>query len=270
MKVAAIQLASGTNVSANLIEAGKQLEAAAREGARLLVLPENFAFLDDGSGTRSIAETEGDGPLQDFLAKTAARLGAWIVGGTLPMAGTDPDRWRAASLVYDDEGKCVARYDKWHLFDVNVPGSDETYTESAHIEPGDRLVVVDTPAGRLGLAICYDLRFPELFRAMLEQDVEIFALPAAFTAITGSAHWEPLVRARAIENLAYVVAAAQGGFHVNGRETFGHSMVVDPWGRTLAMFERGNGHAVADIDREFQQATRQNFPALKHRRIFCN
>ena len=271
LKAAAIQMASGSNVNANLLTTEKLLEEAARQGATLAVLPENFAFL--GAESRDALpyrEVPGDGPLQHFLSQTARRLGLWIVGGTVPLQGGHPERWRAACMVFDAEGRQVARYDKQHLFDVTLPDSDEQYNESDTIEPGDGIAVVDTPLGRLGLAVCYDLRFPELFRAMIDQGAELFALPAAFTAVTGRAHWEVLLRARAIENLAYVIAGAQGGFHVGGRETWGHSMVIDPWGTVLAQQERGNGVAIADIDRDFLARTRRNFPTLEHRRLHCS
>ena len=269
-KVAAIQLASGTNVNANLLTTEKLLEEAARQGAALAVLPENFAFLGaDSADTLPYREHEGAGPLQQFLSRIAKRLGIWIVGGTIPLEGHDRARWRAASMVFDDHGKVVARYDKRHLFDVTLIESGEQYNESDTIEPGDQVVVVDSPIGRLGLAVCYDLRFPELFRALVDKGAEVFSLPAAFTAVTGRAHWDILVRARAIENLAYVIAAAQGGFHVQGRETYGHSMIVDPWGTVLDERERGNGLAIASIKPDFQANTRRNFPSLTHRKLTC-
>ncbi len=269
-KVAAIQLASGTNVNANLLTTEKLLEEAARQGVSLAVLPENFAFFGaDCADALPYRERQGEGPLRDFLSRIAARLGIWIVGGTIPLESDDRARWRAASLLFDDRGKEVARYDKRHLFDVNLIESGEHYNESDTIEPGEQVVVVDTPVGRLGLAVCYDLRFPELFRAMIDQGAEVFSLPAAFTAVTGRAHWDILVRARAIENLSYVIAAAQGGFHLKGRETHGHSMIVDPWGTVLDERERGNGLAIATIDPDFQESTRRNFPSLSHRRLHC-
>ncbi|HYN78958.1 MAG TPA: nitrilase-related carbon-nitrogen hydrolase, partial [Lamprocystis sp. (in: g-proteobacteria)] len=170
---------------------------------------------------------------------------------------------------FDERGRRVARYDKIHLFDVCVPRADERYQESATIEPGAAALVIDSPFGRLGIAVCYDPRFPELFRRMLDDGMELIAIPAAFTAITGKAHWETLVRARAIENLAYVVAAAQGGFHLNGRETHGHSMVVDPWGTVLGQVPRGPGVICCTVDREFQGSVRRNFPTIQHRRLKC-
>ena len=269
-KVAALQLASGSNVSANLLETERLAEAAAKQGAELIVLPENFAFMGRSCGdANALREAPGDGPLQSFLSQRASRLGVWVVGGTIPLEADHAAKWRAACTVYDDRGKQVARYDKQHLFDVNLIESDEQFVESESIEPGDRVVVIDSPIGRLGIAVCYDLRFPELFRAMVDRSVEVIALPAAFTAITGRAHWETLVRARAIENLCYVIASAQGGFHVASRETYGHSMIVDPWGTKLALRERGNGCVVAEIDPEFQHTTRRNFPCLDHRRLHC-
>lgn len=269
-KVAAIQLASGSNVSANLLEAERQTEAAVKQGAELIVLPENFAFIGRScSDTNALREEPGDGPLQSFLSQLASKLGVWVVGGTIPLEADHAAKWRAACTVYDARGRQIARYDKQHLFDVNLVESDEQFVESESIESGDRVVVIDSPVGRLGVSVCYDLRFPELYRAMLDRGVEVVALPAAFTAITGRAHWETLVRARAIENLAYVIAAAQGGFHIASRQTYGHSMIVDPWGTKLAERERGNGCVVAAVDRGFQHTTRRNFPCLDHRRLHC-
>jgi len=270
-KAAAIQMASGPNVSANLLEVERLAEEAAAAGAGLVVLPENFAFM--GLAERDIVgigEAEGAGPLQEFLAQLARRLGIWLVGGTVPIRVPAADKVRAACLVLDDQGRCVARYDKIHLFDVHLIETDEHYRESETIEPGDQVCVVDSPFGRLGLAVCYDLRFPELFRAMQDRRVDVIALPAAFTALTGRAHWATLVRARAVENLSYVIAAAQGGFHVSGRETYGHSQIVDPWGNTLAQLPRGTGVVTAVLDPEFQTATRRNFPCLEHRRLHCH
>lgn len=269
-RVAAIQLASGSNVSANLLETERLVERATRQGAELVVLPENFAFMGRTCGdANALREQPGDGPLQAFLSQLARRHGIWLVGGTIPLEAEHAAKWRAASTVYDATGRQVARYDKQHLFDVNLVESDEQFIESESIEPGDQVVVVDTPVGRLGLSVCYDLRFPELYRAMADRGAEVIALPAAFTAITGRAHWETLVRARAIENLAYVIASAQGGFHVASRQTHGHSMIVDPWGTKLAEQARGNGFIVADIDPDFQHTTRRNFPCLDHRRLYC-
>jgi nitrilase len=269
-RIAAVQMATGPNVSANLLETERLIAEAAEGGAGLVVLPENFAFMGKrDQDMLALMEVDGDGPLQDFLAQMARKYGVWLVGGTLPLCACDAGKVRAACLLYDDRGKRVARYDKMHLFDVHLLEADERYVESATIEPGDQVVVVDSPFGRLGLSVCYDLRFPELFRAMLADDMEVLALPSSFTAITGKAHWEVLVRARAIENLAYVVAAAQGGYHINGRETHGHSMIVDPWGTVLAQVPRGNGTVISLLDRDYQATVRRTFPTLSHRRLTC-
>ncbi len=268
---AAIQMASGPLVSANLLEVEKLVAEAAGAGAGLVVLPENFAFMGkEERDLLKLREPAGEGPLQEFLSQLAARHNIWLVGGTIPLAANDPDRVRSSCLVFNGGGEQVARYDKIHLFDVHLVETNEKYAESSTIEPGSEPVVIDTPFGRLGVAICYDLRFPELFRMMLDRGVEIIALPAAFTAITGKAHWEPLVRTRAIENLAYVVSAAQGGFHVSGRETHGHSMIVDPWGTILSELPRGSGFVKARLNMEHLANTRRAFPALDHRQINCS
>jgi len=270
-KAAAIQMATGPNVSANLLEAERLVAAAAGDGAGLVVLPENFAFM--GKQDRDLCalrETPGDGPLQEFLSQLAKRHGIWLVGGTIPLDAEDNSKVRAACLVFDDQGRQVARYDKIHLFDVHLVEADERYIESEVIETGDESVVVDSPFGKLGIAICYDLRFPELFRSLLDKGMEVICMPASFTAITGKAHWEILVRARAIENLSYMVAAAQGGFHINGRETHGHSMIVDPWGTILSQVPRGTGFVSSELDLEYLANTRRNFPTIRHRRFNCN
>jgi len=269
-KVAAVQMASGPNATANLIEAERLISVAAKAGAGLVVLPENFAFMGKQDKDQlHLAEPDGQGQLQDFLAKTANRCGVWIVGGTIPLQSADPGRVRSASLIYNAQGDRVARFDKSHLFDVVLPDADERYQESATIEPGDQSPVVDTPFGRLGVLICYELRFPETARRMIDSGLELLAVPAAFTALTGKAHWEILVRARAIENLAYVIAAAQGGYHLSGRETYGHSMIVDPWGNVLAQVARGVGHICCTLDRDRQASIRRTFPVLEHRRLKC-
>ncbi|WP_126453278.1 carbon-nitrogen hydrolase family protein [Sulfuriflexus mobilis] len=270
-QIAAIQMASGPNVNSNLIEAGRLIADAVKAGAKLIVLPENFAFLGQSEADKfAHAENDGEGPMQDFLAKQAKKHAVWIVGGTVPMRGTDEKRVRQVCLLFNDQGQRVARYDKIHLFDVRIDATGENYNESETIEPGDEVVVVDTPFGKLGIAICYDLRFPELFRRMLDEGVEIIALPSAFTAITGRAHWEPLVRARAIENLCYLIAADQGGYHVSGRETHGDSMIVDPWGQVLDRLPSGSGYIIAEVERGHVSKVRKNFPATTHRRISCS
>lgn len=218
--MAAIQMVSGPSVAENLATAAELLAQAATAGARLAVLPENFALMGRQEDDKvMVRELEGEGPMQTFLAEQAARHRIWLVGGTIPLRAADEaHRVRAACLLFDDRGRRVVRYDKVHLFDVQVLGSAERYAESATIQPGERYVVADLPNGRLGLSVCYDLRFPEQFRALMERGMEILALPAAFTAATGKAHWETLLRARAIENQCYVIASAQGGKHANGRK----------------------------------------------------
>ncbi len=266
--VAAIQMTSTPDVSANLAAAARLIGEAAEGGARLVALPENFYQMGSSETDKlALRELDGRGPLQDVLAGLASRHGVWIVGGTLPLVGDDPARVRAACVVYDDRGERVARYDKIHLFDVVVADSQGQYRESATVEPGTQVVVVDTPFGRLGLSVCYDVRFPELFRAMQAQGAELFTVPAAFTAVTGRAHWETLLRARAVENLAWVLAPAQAGHHPNGRETYGDSLVCDPWGQVLARRAQGEGVVLATLDRERQRQLRRSFPCLEHRRL---
>src|SRR5262245_59088702 len=266
MKVAALQMTSGPEVAANLAQAGALLREAREQGATLAALPENFAFMGlKDADKRAVGEADGNGPIQDFLARTARELGLWIVAGTMPMRVAGDGRVAAASLVYDDSGKRVARYDKIHLFDVDIPGRSETYRESAHVAPGRDVVVVDTPVGRVGLTVSYDVRFPELFRRLSAAGAQILTVPSAFTAPTGRAHWETLLRARAIENLCYVVAPAQSGFHANGRETYGDTMIVDHWGTVLQRLPRGRGCVVAEVDLERQADARASFPVLRHR-----
>lgn len=270
-KVAAIQMASGPNVGYNLIEAGRLINLAVRAGAKLVVLPENFAIMGMKETDKvAIREPDGKGPIQDFLAEQALKNNVWLAGGTVPLVANAADKVRAACLVYDNNGRRIARYDKTHLFDVRIVDTGERYNESETIEAGEDVVVVDTPFARLGIAVCYDLRFPELFRNMLNQQVEVIVLPSAFTAITGGAHWEVLVRARAIENLSYVIAADQGGYHINGRESHGDSMIVDPWGRILDRLSSGSGFVISDIDLSYLHNTRRNFPVLEHRKLVCD
>jgi predicted amidohydrolase len=268
--VACIQMASGPNLGANLLEAERLIEEAVSQQARLVVLPENFALMGKTERDKvELRERPGSGPIQTFLAEQAARHGIWLVGGTVPLVADDANKIRASCLVYDDKGKLAGRYDKIHLFDVELVDSNEQYTESETIEPGNEVVVLDTPFGRMGLSVCYDLRFPELFRQQLEAGMEIVVLPSAFTAITGRAHWEVLVRARAIENLCYLIAPDQGGYHLNGRETYGHSMIVDPWGTVLNSLARGPGVVCADVELGRLNSARRNFPSIQHRRLQC-
>jgi len=263
-------MASGPNIGANLLEAERLIEEAVSQQARLVVLPENFALMGKTEHDKvKEREQPGNGAIQTFLAEQAIRHGIWLVGGTIPLVAEDDNKVRASSLVFDDKGKQVARYDKIHLFDVELGDNAEQYTESETIEPGDEVVVIDSPFGRMGLSVCYDLRFPELFRQQLEAGMEIVVLPSAFTAITGRAHWEVLVRARAIENLCYVIAPDQGGYHLNGRETHGHSMIVDPWGTVLNSLARGPGVVCADIELGRLNSARRNFPSIEHRRLQC-
>ena len=263
-------MASGPNVKANLEEAERLIKTAVQQDAKLVVLPENFAIMGLSEMDKvAIAEAPGEGPIQQFLSQQARKHEIWIVGGTIPIESNVTGKVFSASLLYNDNGDMVARYDKIHLFDVVLEASKESYTESETIEPGDDVVVVDTPFGKLGMAICYDLRFPELFRAMADVGMEICVLPSAFTSLTGKAHWESLLRARAIENLCYMIAPDQGGYHINGRETHGDSMIIDPWGVVLNRLPHGTGVVVSDIDLEKLRKTRKNFPALQHKRLDC-
>lgn len=270
-KVAAIQMTSGPNVQANLDEAAKLIEQAASQGAKLLVLPEYFSQMPMTDQERvGNAENPGDGKVQAFLSSQAKKNSTWIVGGTIPIKSDDRDKAYASCLLYNDQGEQVARYDKIHMFDVLIEESNETYHESATTIAGEEVVVVDTPFGRLGLSVCYDLRFPELYRTMMDQGMELCVIPSAFTAFTGQSHWEPLIRARAIENQCYVIAAAQGGYHVNNRQTYGHSMIVSPWGNILGSVGTGPGVVLTELEKEVLESTRNNFQVLKHRRLNCN
>ncbi|MEX1993843.1 MAG: carbon-nitrogen hydrolase family protein [Steroidobacteraceae bacterium] len=266
--VAAVQMTSVADVACNL-DAARQLVLRARAGgACLAVLPENFCFMGRTEAERrGIVEPDGDGPVQRAVAAMARESAIWIVAGTQPIAVPGEGRPANACIVYDDTGRRVARYDKIHLFDVDLPGGREGYRESANAVPGVKPVTVDTPAGRLGLTVCYDLRFPELFRQLVSEGAEIFTVPSAFTGPTGRAHWEVLLRARAIEDLCFVVAAAQSGVHDNDRETYGDSLIADYWGRVIARQPRGSGVVLAALDRAGQRATRASFPALQHRKI---
>jgi nitrilase len=264
IKMAGIQMASGPYVSANLSEAERLIEIAANQGAKLIVLPEYFAIMGLKESDKVAArEEEGKGPIQDFLSKTAKKHKVWLIGGSVPLVSNFPNKVRNSCLVFDDKGKQVARYDKIHLFGLKL--GNEHYTEEKTIEAGDTIKVIDSPFGKIGLSICYDLRFPELYRAMGE--VNIIVVPSAFTDTTGKAHWESLIRARAIENLSYVIAPAQGGSHISGRETHGNSMIVDPWGVVLDRLPRGSGVVMATMNPKYQESLRKSLPALKHRTI---
>jgi nitrilase len=265
-KVAAIQMASGPKVEGNLSEARRLIADAAEQGAKLVVLPEFFAIMGMTEQDKvKEREQPGQGPIQGFMREMARKHQVWLLG-SLPLAAHSPDKVLNSLLVFDETGAQVARYDKIHLFNLTL--GNEHYNEASTIEAGNKVVVVDSPFGRIGLAVCYDLRFPELFRAM--KDVNIIVLPSAFTATTGKVHWESLVRARAIENLSYVIAAAQGGYHVSGRETHGHSMIVDPWGRIMDELPRGSGVVIAEINPGYQASLRNSLPALSHRTLSCS
>ncbi len=261
---------SGPDVSANLTLAGRLLEEAAQDGCQLAVLPENFALMPErGKDKARYAEHPGEGPLQDFLAEAARRNGLWIVAGSMPLVSPAiaEERVYGACPVYDANGEPQALYRKIHLFDVDLVDKQESYRESNSMYPGDEVVVVDSPCGRIGLTICYDLRFPEMFRRLVDDGATVFTVPAAFTATTGEAHWHTLLRARAIENLAYVIAPGQYGRHPDNRSTFGHSLICDPWGRILAERATGNCVVAADIDPALPARLRSEFPALDNRRL---
>jgi len=261
-KVAAVQMVSEPEVQANLAVAGELIAQAAGEGAQLVALPEYFCILGLRERDKvTVREAYGHGPIQDFLAAAAARNKVWLVGGSAPLACADPDKVRNTCLVFDDSGRRVARYDKIHLFGFDL--GTERFQESRSIEPGTEVVTLDTPYARLGLSICYDLRFPELYRKM--GTVDLILVPSSFTATTGKDHWEMLLRARAVENQAYVLAPAQGGHHKNGRDTWGHSMIIDPWGKVLAVLASGPGVISAEIDHAEIARVRLSLPALTHR-----
>jgi nitrilase len=246
-RIAAIQMVSGPEVAPNLAAADRLIAAAAAAGARLAALPENFYLIGRKEGDKvAVREADGSGPIQQFLSDVSRKNRIWIIGGTAPICSDDDKRVRGACLVYDDSGRRVARYDKMHLFQFD--NGTERYDEPRTVQAGTRAVALESPYGRLALSVCYDVRFPELYRGLGEFDVMF--VPSAFTVPTGAAHWETLLRARAIENKAYVVAPAQGGTHAGGRRTWGHSMIVDPWGEILALREEGEGVVLAEIDPE--------------------
>jgi predicted amidohydrolase len=267
-KVAAIQMTSSHIVADNLAAAGELLREAKDLGCEIACLPENFSFIGLRDADKlQVAEPDREGPVQSFLSDTARKLKMWILGGTIVIRGDDERRVANASLLIDAAGKRVARYDKIHLFDVTIPGRDEQYRESTHVTPGRQPVVADTPVGKLGLSVCYDMRFPELYRELVSKGAEWLAMPAAFTVPTGRAHWETLLRARAIENLCYVVAPAQTGTHTSGRETYGDSVIVDYWGQVLSRLAKGTGVITAEIDLAKEAETRTRFPALDNRQL---
>lgn len=270
MRVAAIQMNSGAEVAENLQLAGKLIGDAVSDGCTMVVLPENFALMPvRGRDKAKAAEEPGDGPIQGFLSDLSQRHGIWIIAGSMPLTSPEiaAERVYGACPVYDARGAAQAIYRKIHLFDVDLSESQESYRESRSMYPGDAVVTVDTPCGRVGLTICYDLRFPELYRQLVDAGATVFTVPAAFTATTGEAHWHTLLRARAIENLAYVIAPGQYGAHADGRSTYGHSLIIDPWGRILAEAADGNCFVAADIDPGLPAELRGEFPALANRRL---
>jgi nitrilase len=261
-RVAAVQMISGGDVTANLAAASPLIAQAAAAGAKLVVLPEYFGIFGNRATDKvAVREPEGDGVQQQFLADEARQHGIWLVGGTVPLACSDPARVRSACLVYGPDGRRVARYDKIHLFAFAL--DEERYDEGRTIEAGTKPVAIELPCGRVGLSVCYDVRFPELYRSL--GDLALILVPSAFTATTGAAHWHLLLRARAVENQCYVLAAAQGGTHAGGRRTYGHSVLIDPWGRIVAEREEGAGIVVGDIDRARVAEVRAQLPAHSHR-----
>ena len=261
-RVAAVQMISGADVAANLDIAAPLVAQAAASGARLVVLPEYFGIFGPRATDKVAArEADGDGVQQTFLATEAKRHGIWLVGGTVPLSCGDPTRVRSACLVYGPDGRRVARYDKIHLFAFSQ--DDERYDEGRTIEAGTKPVAIELPCGRVGLSVCYDVRFPELYRGL--GDLALILVPSAFTATTGAAHWHLLLRARAVENQCYVLAAAQGGTHPGGRRTYGHSVLIDPWGRIVAEREEGAGIVVGDVDPARIAEVRAQLPAHSHR-----
>ena len=263
-RIAALQMVSGPRVADNLAVAGRLVEDAAAQGAQLVVLPEYFPVIGAVDADRVRArEAFGQGPIQAWLAQTAQRHGIWIFAGSIPLTASVPDKMRNSSLVFNPQGECVARYDKIHLFGFRK--GDEAYDEAAFIEAGDTPVAVTTPFGRIALSICYDLRFPELYRSL--GAVDLILMPAAFTETTGRAHWEILLRARAIENQCYLLAVGQGGRHESGRLTHGNSMIVDPWGEILDRKLKGPGVVIADLDHQRIAEVRESLPALAHRKL---
>ena len=269
--IASIQLTSGPNIQANLLEVSKHLEEISKGKSKLVVLPENFAFMPENDiSFVENAEVEGSGPIQEFISENARKYKIWIIAGTIPLKTKNPNKVTSSSLVFDDKGQIVARYDKIHLFDVQLPNSDESYNESEVFEHGKNLKIIETPVGIIGLAICYDLRFPELFRLLHSSDVEIIVLPSAFTEQTGKIHWEPLVKSRAIENLCYMVTSCQDGYHISGRQTHGNSMIVNPWGQIMSKIESGSGFIESEINHKQLTSIREKFPVLKHITLVCN
>ena len=266
--VSAIQLNSGPNIKVNLYDVKTYMDQIMAANSKLVVLPENFALMPENDNDYiKYSETLGDGQIQNYISDLASTYKVWIVAGTIPIKSSDNKRVMASTITYDHSGQRVSLYNKIHLFDVTLPKSKESYNESKYFMPGDQIEVLDTPIGRVGIACCYDLRFPELFRLQQEKNIEVIILPASFTEQTGKVHWETLVKARAIENLSYVVTSCQGGYHINGKKTFGHSMIVSPWGKTLDCIDMGKGFISSEIDLIQLKSIRQNFPVLDHMKL---
>mgnify|MGYP001168894108 FL=1 len=269
---AAIQMVSTDTVSKNLELSEKLIEEAAIKKAKLITLPENFPLMGKRDEDRlAIAESLNNGPLQLFLSEQSKKHKIWLLGGTIPLKSNNPEKVFATNLLFNPHGECIARYDKIHLFDVVLDDrSGESYRESKTFESGNDIVVAQTEIGNIGLSVCYDLRFPEMYRKMHNKNVQIITAPSAFTATTGKAHWKTLLKTRAIENLCYLIASNQGGVHASGRETWGHSMIIDPWGEVLAEVENETGIAVAKIDIDKLICLRKSFPTLTHRKLDYN
>ncbi len=264
MKIAAIQMVSAPDLATNLATAERLIDQAAAEGAQLVSLPEYFVQMGLRETDKfEIAEEFGHGPIQEMLSAKARQYGIWVAGGSIPIKTQDPAKVTNTALLFNPQGEVLARYDKMHLF--SYQDGTRNLDEGRTMVPGKERVMADTPFGRIGLSICYDLRFPELYRAMGE--VNLILVPSAFTVPTGSAHWSVLLRARAIENQCYVLAAAQGGTHVNGRQTYGHSMLIDPWGEVVSVLPQGEGVVMGEMDLERLMSVRHNLQALLHRRM---
>ncbi|MGK0297999.1 MAG: putative amidohydrolase [Gammaproteobacteria bacterium] len=268
-RVATIQMVSTANVEENLQSAASLIKQAADQDIEFALLPEYFPIISDNERDKlDHKEVYGNGPIQDFLAEQASLHGIWLMGGTIPMDCGEENRVYNTCLLYDPHGNVVARYEKMHLFDVNVDNKgSESYNESHTIAAGNKVSVAETPFAVIGMSVCYDLRFPELYRSMLDHDISLITVPSAFTVTTGKRHWETLLKARAVENLCYVIASNQGGQNTARRATWGHSMIIDPWGDILAELEYGPGVAVADLDFNHVEGLRKSFPVLKHRKL---
>ena len=267
-KIACIQIASGPNLEANLLEVSKYIEKSKQSGANIVVLPENFAMISkDDSMYLGIKEQLGSGRIQDYISNEARKYNIWIIAGTIPIKSKVEGKVYSCCIVFNNKGGIVSSYNKVHLFDVDIVETNEKYRESDYFLNGDDVTYVDTPFCRIGLAVCYDLRFPELFRKLSKENIDLVCMPAAFTSFTGKAHWEYLIKARAIENLIYFAASAQGGYHVSGRETYGHSMIVNPWGETLDVIKNKSGVIISTIDINSLKKLRKNFPCLEHKKL---